>query len=101
MPFNQFYARPLDMGQLGSGAGNQPFKTATDYQNWINRVQRFPAWADSAIVYFRKGMASWYCIAKSLVVKMIPQMNDLANTDTSKKHFLWPATQMAGRYYCC
>lgn len=90
MPFNQFYAKPLDIGQLGSGEGNQPFKTATDYYNWLSRVKRFPAWADSAIVYFRKGMAGGIVLPKALVVKMIPQMNDLANTDSAKSVFYGP-----------
>ncbi|HET7899519.1 MAG TPA: DUF885 family protein, partial [Flavisolibacter sp.] len=56
MPFNQFWGLPLDLGQLGSGAGNQPFKTASDYLAWISRAGRFAPWADSAIVYFRKGL---------------------------------------------
>ena len=53
-PFNQFGGLPLDLGQLGSGVGNQPFKTIKDYDNWIKRARRFSAWADSAIVYFLK-----------------------------------------------
>lgn len=93
MPFNQFWGRPLDMGQLGSGSGSQPFKTAADYQNWIKRLSRFPAWADSAIAYFKKGMADGTVLPKTLVVKMIPQMNDLANADTSKNVFFGPLRQ--------
>ncbi len=42
MPINQFWSLPLTMGQLGSGEGNQPFKTTTDYKNWISRVNVFP-----------------------------------------------------------
>lgn len=90
MPFNQFYARPLDIGQLGSGEGNQPFKTAADYYNWLSRVKSFPAWADSAITYFRKGMVTGIVLPKALVVKMIPQMNDLTNSDSAKSIFYGP-----------
>ena len=57
MPFNQFGGAPLRLGQLGSGVVDQPFKTVEDYNNWISRAGVFPAYADSAIVYFRKGMA--------------------------------------------
>ena len=56
MPFNQFEGTPLFLGQMGSGTGIQPFKTVEDYQNWIVRAGKFQAWADSAIVYFRKGL---------------------------------------------
>lgn len=32
IPFNQFYALQLTMGQFGSGAGVEPFKTLKDYE---------------------------------------------------------------------
>jgi len=83
IPFNQFWGLPLDLGQLGSGAGNQPFKTAADYRAWISRAGRFPAWADSAILYFRKGMATGFVLPKALVVKMVPQLQALGKADTS------------------
>ena len=31
MPFNQFGGTPIWLGQLGSGTGQQPFKSTTDY----------------------------------------------------------------------
>ncbi len=57
MPFNQFEGIPLFLGQMGSGSGIQPFNTVNDYDNWIKRASQFQAWTDSAIVYFRKGLA--------------------------------------------
>ena len=70
-PMNQFYALPLSMGQLGSGTGNQPFKTVKDYEDWLKRFSQFSAWADSAIVYFNNGMAAGYVLPKGLVVKVL------------------------------
>lgn len=93
IPFNQFWGLPLDLGQLGSGMGNQPFKTERDYQNWMRRAGRFSAWADSAVVYFRKGMSTGMVLPKALVVKMIPQMKALA-TDDSSNVFYGPLKNM-------
>ena len=87
IPFNQFWGLPLDLGQLGSGVGNQPFKTERDYQAWMSRAGRFSAWADSAIVYFRKGIAAGIVLPKALVVKMIPQMQALGKNDTANVFF--------------
>ena len=95
IPFNQFWAIPLDLGQLGSGESSQPFKTDTDYYNWITRVKVFAAWADSAIVYFKKGIDAGIVLPKPLVLKMIPQMNDLANTDTSKNIYFAPLKKLS------
>lgn len=46
IPFQQFTGLPLTMGQLGSGQGNQPFKTVKDYDDWISRASKFSAWVD-------------------------------------------------------
>ncbi len=88
MVFDQFEGLPLFIGQMASGDGIQPFKTAKDYDNWLQRMKGFSVWADSAIVYFKKGMESKYVLPKSLVVKMIPQMKDMAN-DTIEKHLFY------------
>jgi uncharacterized protein (DUF885 family) len=74
IPFQQFWGLPLTMGQLGSGEGNQPFKTVKDYDDWLSRASKFPVWADSSIVYFRKGIAAGYVLPRPLVEKMLPQM---------------------------
>ncbi|MGL4632062.1 MAG: DUF885 domain-containing protein [Leadbetterella sp.] len=78
MPFSQFTGLPLDMAQLGGGDGGQPFSTQKDYYDWIKRSELFNSWVDTAIHNFRKGMAQNIVLPKTLVVKMIPQMKDLA-----------------------
>jgi uncharacterized protein (DUF885 family) len=94
MPFNQFEGTPLYLGQMGSGTGIQPFKTVADYDNWIKRATTFGAWADSAIVYFRRGLANGYILPRYLIVKMIPQMADLASDDATKSLFYGPANRI-------
>lgn len=86
-PLNQFWGKHLDLGQLGSGDGNQPFKTFEDYTNWINRAAAFSVWTDSAIVYFKKGIAANYVLPKSLVVKIIPQCKSIVVDDVPKACF--------------
>jgi uncharacterized protein (DUF885 family) len=90
IPFNQFYALPLTLAQYGSGTVVQPFKTVNDYENWIKRASGFPVWADSAIVYFKKGVAENYVLPKLLVNKMIPQLESFVNADATKSVFYGP-----------
>ena len=94
LPFNQFYALPLDLGTMGSGEGNQPFKTVQDYDNWLARAGAFPAWADSSIEYFKKGMATNFVLPKALVIKMIPQMQALVVKDATKSLFYGPISKL-------
>ena len=93
MPFQQFWGLPLTLGQYGSGTGNQPFKTTRDYDNWLGRLRGFPAWADSAIGNFRRGMAAGVVLPRVLVQKMIPQMQALVVSDPTQSLFYGPVKQ--------
>ena len=95
MPFNQFEGVPLLLGQMGSGSGVQPFKTVTDYDNWIKRAGKFQAWTDSAIVYFRRGLQNGYILPRCLVEKMIPEMQSIVTADFTKSIFYTPVTMIA------
>lgn len=94
MPFDQFNGVPLLLGQMGSGTGNQPFKTIADYNNWLQRATAFSAWSDSAIVYFKKGMALNYVLPRAVVIKMIPQMQAMVTRDATKSLFYGPIKLM-------
>ena len=94
IPFNQFYALPLTLGQLGSGDSYQPFGTVKDHEDWLKRARAFGPWADSAIVYFRKGITANFVLPRSLVVKMIPEMRALVTDQPEKSLFYTPATRL-------
>jgi len=87
MPVTQVHSLPLTMGQLGSGTGAQPFKTVKDYENWLKRISAFTTWTDTAIANFRKGVNAGFVLPKAIVVKLIPQMESLAQKDSSKSIF--------------
>lgn len=76
-PIQQFWSTPITMGQLGSGSGNQPFKTVKDYDKFLARISAFYAWSDSSIVYMRKGISSGEVFPKILMERVLPQMQDM------------------------
>ena len=90
IPYQQFWGLPITMGQLGSGSGNQPFKTVKDYQNWLKRVSAFSIWADTAISNFKAGIVNNTVLPKILVEKIIPQMESMIVTDATKSLFYEP-----------
>lgn len=73
IPWNQFDGLPLSFGQLGSGVGNQPFKSVKDYEAWLKRIDAFAVWMNVAIEQFRQGMADDYVLPAILVERMIAQ----------------------------
>ena len=80
----------LAMGQYGSGESAQPFKTVTDYNNWLKRIHAYTIWCDSAIESFRQGIATNYMLPKTLVVKMINICDGLVSKDPTKSIFYGP-----------
>ncbi|WP_216688340.1 DUF885 domain-containing protein [Hymenobacter siberiensis] len=90
IPFNQFYALPSSLAQLGAGTGAQPFATVADYDHWLGRLRGFPVWADSAIGNFRRGMKAGVVLPKALVPKMVSQLRALAVADPAKSLFYGP-----------
>ncbi|PZR11530.1 MAG: DUF885 domain-containing protein [Flavobacterium psychrophilum] len=91
MPMNQFTSLPLTIGQFASGAGAQPFKTYKDYTNWLQRLESFNQWLATAQQRMKEGVSKGYVLPKSLTVKMIPQLKDLANGDIQNHLFYSPA----------
>lgn len=94
LPFNQMFALPLTIGQLGSGTGAQPFKTVKNYDDWLKRVSAFSLWADTAIANFKKGMQAGVVLPKALVVKMIPQMQSMVVANPAQSLFYGPINLM-------
>jgi uncharacterized protein (DUF885 family) len=94
MPITQFWSFTLELPQLGSGSGNQPFKTVQDYDNWLKRLAKFPEWVDTAIYNMHQGMKSGWVLPKSLVVKILPQLKDVVVSDDTASIFYGPIKTM-------
>ena len=94
LPMNQFWSFTLDMPQLGSGSGNQPFKTVKDYDNWLKRLYAFPMWVDTAMYDMRKGIAAGWVLPKTLVVKMLPQLSAVVVKNDTSSIFYGPIKAM-------
>ncbi|RBL92831.1 DUF885 domain-containing protein [Chitinophaga flava] len=87
MPVQQFTCLPILMAQLGSGASAQPFKNKKDYENFMHRMEGFSAWADTAISNMRQGIATGYVLPEKLVIKTLPQLQDLSKKDSTNVFF--------------
>ncbi len=93
-PVQQFWGTPLTMGQLGSGSGNQPFKTVKDYANFLGRINGFYDWCDSAVIYMKKGMSSGEVMPKILMERCLPQLKNMVASDPKESIFYGPIKNM-------
>lgn len=90
MPIDQMWSVNLFMGQLASGVGAQPFTTVKDYKDWLNRVDGYLTWLDSAQENMRIGMAEGYVLPSSLIRKIIPQFESMTTGEVEDHLFYGP-----------
>ncbi len=93
-PISQFWSFTLELPQMGSGSGNQPFKNTKDYKDWLKRLSVFPSWVDTAIANMREGIAQKVVLPHALVEKIIPQLNGVIVTNDTESIFYGPIKAM-------
>ena len=91
LPINQMWTLQLTMGQLAAGSSAQPFNTVTDYTNWLSRVDDYISWLKSAKTRMKEGIAQDVVLPKSLIRKVIPQLQAISEPDLDKSIFYKPA----------
>jgi len=89
-PIDQMWSIHLIVGQLASAEGAQPFKTTSDYNNWLIRLNGYIKWLENAEINMREGISKGYVLPKSLIAKVIPQIKSLTNTDLKNNLFYSP-----------
>ncbi len=91
LPIDQMWSVNLSFGQLASGGSAQPFKTKADYDTWLKRVDEYLLWLAAAKANMQEGIATGYVLPKSLILKVIPQMEALTTPDLDQHLFYTPA----------
>lgn len=92
-PLDQMWSLNLQFGQLASGASAQPFKTKQDYQNWLLRVDDYLEWLESTIDAMRAGIEAGHVLPKSLIVKVLPQLKAMTESDLESHLFYGPVKE--------
>lgn len=89
-PINQMWTLQLSMGQYASGSSAQPFKTVEDYKNWIKRLDGYLLWMASAQERMKEGMKEGNVLPKSLIKKVLPQLEAMTNPNIQNHLFYTP-----------
>jgi uncharacterized protein (DUF885 family) len=94
MPVQQFWGMTLTIPQIASGKSYQPFKTAKDYDDFLERIDAFAIWVDTAIVNMKKGLATGHTFPRILMERVLPQAKDMMVTDVKESIFWDPIEEM-------
>lgn len=89
-PLDQMWTRNFVMGQFASGVSAQPFKTVEDYENWLQRIDGFVIWLQSAEKRMKEGASLRFVLPSSLIIKVVPQIKAMCVTNVEEHLFYAP-----------
>jgi uncharacterized protein (DUF885 family) len=72
---------------------NLRFATVKDYEDWLARLERFPAYVDQNVALLREGLRTNTLLPKVIVSKVLPQIDTLATQDPSASGYYKPFRQ--------
>ncbi|MDN3643829.1 DUF885 domain-containing protein [Lutimonas halocynthiae] len=89
-PLDQMWTRNFVMGQFASGVSAQPFKTVEDYENWLQRIDGFVIWLQSAEKRMKEGASLRFVLPSSLIIKVVPQIKAMCVSNVEEHLFYAP-----------
>ncbi len=81
MPVSQISSFQLYFSQLAGGESVQPFDTTEDYDNWLERLDDYVLWVDTAVANMRNGIERGIVWPRVIVERAIGQIDDLVTAD--------------------
>ncbi len=89
-PLDQMWTRNFVMGQYAGGTSAQPFKTVEDYENWLNRLDGFVVWLETAEQRMKEGASLRFVLPSSLILKVVPQIKAMCIANVEEHLFYAP-----------
>lgn len=90
LPVHPFGGLHAQFAVLGSGRGVHPFRTTTDYENFLTRMDGFVGWADQSIANMRLGLEKGFVQPRVVVERVIAELEALAVDDPKQSAFFGP-----------
>jgi len=91
-PLGQIQSLHLYVAQLAGGTSVHPFNTVKDYEDWLKRIADYLEFLDTSMAKMKEGIANGLVLPRSLVTKMIPQLQEFVDEEVEKHLFYKPIT---------
>ena len=98
LPVRQLASLAVEFPLLASGTGIHPFKTVTDYENFLKRIQLFDSWIDTAIANMRRGMAMSIVQPRPVIERALPQLEAMMVSDVKASLFYRPVALLPASF---
>ncbi len=94
MPVNQFDSFFADFPDLASGSSYVTFESKKDYENFLMRMHRVPAYFDATIQNLKEGMAKKVTTPQVLIQKALKQMDAILPKNYQESVFYKPLSKL-------
>ncbi len=98
LPVRQLASLAVEFPLFASGSGIHPFKTVTDYENFLKRIQLFDSWIDTAIANMRRGVAMNIVQPRPVIERTLPQLEAMIVSDAKASLFYRPISQLPASF---
>lgn len=98
LPLQQMDSIPTVLANFGGGQAEQPLKTVAQYDAYLKRIARLPAWTDQAITNMREGIRLGVVQPKSIVAAVLPQVRSLGNEPVADNPFYAPIRNLPASF---
>jgi uncharacterized protein (DUF885 family) len=98
LPLNQFDNIISTLANYASGTGSQPLTNPRQYRAYLSRLSQLPGWIDQAIANMREGTRQGVVLPKALIVKMLPQFQQLRSATPEASIYYSPARNMPAQF---
>jgi uncharacterized protein (DUF885 family) len=90
LPFHHMDSVPSKLAAWAGGESVQPFKTIKNYENFLKRLERVPAWNEQAIANLREGLRAGVTIQRPILERTLPQFKSLVEGGVEKNPLYRP-----------
>ena len=98
LPLQQMDSIPLQLATFAGGQAEQPLKTVPQYEAFLHRIERLPAWTDQAIANMREGVRVGVVQPRPVVMAMMAQLRALGSDDVAANPFGAPIANMPSAF---
>lgn len=98
LPVRQLASLAVEFPLLGSGAGAHPFRTVVDYENFLQRIEGFEIWVDTAIANMRRGIKLQIVQPTVVIERTLPQIQAMIVSDPQASLFYQPVARIPDQF---
>jgi uncharacterized protein (DUF885 family) len=98
LPLQQMDSMPVQLATFAGGQAEQPLKTVRQYEAFLRRIDRLPAWSDQAIANMREGIRNGVVQPRPVVTAVIAQLRALGSDSVEANPFGAPIANMPASF---